>query len=349
MSLCPYTFATVLYSIVHCTNKIFKIQNFHKKILKILHSRIGNDDIPKSFTDILSKSSDLLLQFDPPANAWPFLHALPILGHTENNKRQDGNFQINFASFTFEDWSDNFSQNIQPCFNSFKSQYSLEMLESLGYIFTDKYIKSTDAQNLLKKIERDSTNDFHRFCSSLYKALLDNHCLSLDDFISQNMPHIHKTDNSTMINMAPEDDQFISVRQLTLTPMRIIFKPLNPERGNRALALRGVNNYIRVHIREENNELLDTLNDKIRLRFKLKMLENGIMCMNKTYYCIGCSTSQMKNFSYWFTTLNNGETIDQIQAQFGDFTAIKNVATYVARIGLYFSTSTPTGVSATHE
>jgi len=129
--------------------------------------------------------------------------------------------------------------------------------------------------------------------------------------------------------------------------MRVILKPLSREIGNRALRLRGVENYIRIHIREENDEMLDKLDANIGSRFKRKMLTDGIMCMGRVYYCVGSSTSQMKNSSYWFTALNNQETIDQVRRQFGDFTAIKNVATYVARIGLYFSTSTATGVSDT--
>ncbi len=311
----------------------------------LVYRRVGNDDIPGSFTDILSKSSDLLLQFDPPVNAWPFLLSLPTIGHTDNNKRQDGNFQINFASFTSENWPIT-NPIAQHSFHSFKSRYSIEMLQSLGYVFTDKYMKSSTIQNTFRQIENVSTNEFHNFCSSIYKALKDDHCLSLDDLIKHYTPKISKTD-STVIDMASVDDRFVFVRHITLTPMCVILKPLSRERGNRALRLRGVENYIRVHIREENHEILEKLDDDIRSRFKRKMLTDGIMCMNRIYYCIGSSTSQMKNFSYWFTTLNDGETIDQVRAQFGDFTVIKNVATYVARIGLYFSTSTATGVSDT--
>ena len=300
----------------------------------IFSFRIGNDDKSKSFINALSRCGDLLLQFDPPVNAWPFLLSLPIIGHTENNKRQDGNLDINFASFEYEDRPLN-DEYERPKFSSCDSQYSVAVLESLGYVFTDKYTKSTTAQNLLQKFERDHQNSFHNFCSSLYKALIDTHCLHLDDFINRNMQNTPASNKEV---------EFVFVRQLTLTPMRMIFKPLEPELGNRALHLRGVEKYIRVRIREENDEPFDRLDEQIRSRFRTKMLTNGIVCMNKTYYCIGASTSQMKNFSYWFTTLDNGETIDQIRAQFGNFLEIKNLATYVARIGLYFTTSIKTGV-----
>ncbi|CAF0746889.1 unnamed protein product [Adineta steineri] len=305
-------------------------------------TRIGNDEIPNSFTDIISKSSALFLQFDPPANAWPFLLSLPIVGHTDNNKRQDGNFHINFALFTMEDWP-NMNAIEKPCFNSFKSQYSIEMLHSLGYIFTDKYTKSQAAQKSFIKIERDFTNEFHNVCSRIYKALKGNQCLDFDDLIRLHTPNTN-TSNNMSIDMTYMDDQNVFIRHITLTPMCVIFNPLIRERSNRALRIRGTEKYIRVCIREENNENLDTLTAEIRLRFKQKMFTDGIMCMNKRYYFVGASTNQMKKFSYWFTALNDGETIDQVRTQFGDFTAIKNLATFVARVGLYFSTSFATGI-----
>lgn len=309
----------------------------------ISYCRVVNDEIPDSLTDVLSKSSTLLLQFNPPVNAWSFLLALPIVGHTDNNRRQDGNFEINFASFTTEDWSTT-NPTAKHNFHSFKSQYSVEMLQSLGYVFTDKYMKSFDIEKIFINIEKYSMDEFYNFCSSLYNALRKDHCLCLNNFISLNTSNITKN-NSAAINMTPMNNRFVFVRHITLTPMRVILKPLCPEIGNRALRLRGVENYIRVRIREENDDALDKLDSNVRSRFKLKMLTSGIICMNKNYYCVGSSTSQMKSCSYWFTALNDGEIIDQVRKQFGDFTKIKNMATHVARIDLYFSTSIPTNVS----
>ena len=269
--------------------------------------------------------------------------ALPIIGHTDNNKRQDGNLQINFASFASEDWPIG-SPMTQYCFRSFAGQYSIEMLQSLGFLFTDKCMKSSGIQKAFIEIEKNSTEKFHPFCCAIYEALKDNHCRSLDELIETNKPNATKTDH-TVVDIKLTDSRYVFVRHITLTPLRVILRPLCRELGNRALCLRGVEYYLRVYIREENDEMLDELDIDIRSRFKRKMLTNGIMCMNRTYYCIGSSSSQMKNFSYWFITLNEGESIDQVRAQFGDFHVIKNVATYVARIGLYFSTSTATGVS----
>ncbi|CAF2874818.1 unnamed protein product [Rotaria sp. Silwood2] len=304
--------------------------------------KVGNDGIPNSFTDVVSKSSDLLLQFDPPANAWLFLLSLPVIGHTNSNKRQDGNFQIAFALFTSMVWPVD-DHIVKYCGTSFKSHYSVEMLKSLGYVFTDKYLKSKIIQNSFLTIEKRSIDEFYDYCCLIRRSLRENHCFHLDDLIMSNIMNKNEA-SSTLIDMKPSNDCFFLIQSIILTPMRIILNPLNKEIGNRALRLRGVKNYIRVYIRDENEEMLDKLDSYVRLRVKQKMLTDGLLCMNRIYYCVGSSTSQRKNFSYWFTTLYDGETIDQVRAQFGDFTAIKNLATYVARVGQYFSTSSPTGI-----
>ncbi|CAF1087992.1 unnamed protein product [Didymodactylos carnosus] len=282
-----------------------------------------------SFTDILSKSSDLLLQFDPPSDAWLFLLALPLVGHTNKNKRQDGNFKITFASFTLKNWSFN-NNSVKNTFTSFKSQYSMEMVQSLGYVFTDKYMNSSDVQESFKTIERRSTHEFYEFCCLIQTHLKENHCLYFKDLAIMNNGNKNGS-ISTSIRMTSGDNQLFLIRCAVLTPMRLTFKSLNPEIGNRAVRLRGSDNFIRVYIRDENDEIFDTLDVNIRSRFKSKLFTNGITCMNRVYYCLASSTSQMKDFSYWFIALNDGETTDQVLMQYGDFSGIKNLATYVAR------------------
>ena len=59
----------------------------------------------------------------------------------------------------------------------------------------------------------------------------------------------------------------------------------------------------------------------------------------------------MKNQDFWFLALAQklqpdkaAEKIHQARMALGDLNAIRNVATYVARVGLYLTTSKPTGV-----
>ena len=62
---------------------------------------------------------------------------------------------------------------------------------------------------------------------------------------------------------------------------------------------------------------------------------------------MGTSTSQMKEMSFWFIDLPpNLKDITDAHKELGDFSGIKNIATYIARIGLYFTATWPVHVSS---
>jgi len=61
---------------------------------------------------------------------------------------------------------------------------------------------------------------------------------------------------------------------------------------------------------------------------------------------MGASTGQMKEMAFWFIDLPPKlKTITDAHNLLGRFDDIKNVATYIARVGQYFSTTWPIGVS----
>ncbi|CAF1143464.1 unnamed protein product [Didymodactylos carnosus] len=101
--------------------------------------------------------------------------------------------------------------------------------------------------------------------------------------------------------------------------------------------------FLLVHIREEDNQPLKDFDPAIKRRLKHKML-HGIKAMGRTYRLFGTSSSQLKEMSFWFAAIEN-RSIEQAWQDLGDFSEIKNVANYVARIGLYFSTSRETEIS----
>lgn len=72
---------------------------------------------------------------------------------------------------------------------------------------------------------------------------------------------------------------------------------------------------------------------------------NGISLFDQSFKYFGASTSQMKEYSFWFID-KNFQSGDVLQAynRLGNFQAIKNIATYVARIGQYFSGTIPIDV-----
>jgi nicotinamide riboside kinase len=91
-----------------------------------------------------------------------------------------------------------------------------------------------------------------------------------------------------------------------------------------------------------NNKFASILFDKkLDNTFIEQILLNGVLINNEIYHFIGYSNSQLKGRSCY---LYNG-TIDQIQQMIydnGDFQNIKNLSKRAARIGLLFSSCTPT-------
>ena len=75
-----------------------------------------------------------------------------------------------------------------------------------------------------------------------------------------------------------------------------------------------------------------------------QVLESGITICNHRYLFFGLSNSQLREFSYWFIRANSLDEIDHKRRLLGDFDAIHNIGKYVARLGLWFSKSDPTGV-----
>jgi hypothetical protein len=74
---------------------------------------------------------------------------------------------------------------------------------------------------------------------------------------------------------------------------------------------------------------------------------NGITLFGRTFKFIGSSTSQLKEMSFWFIDLPaHLSTIIDAHVLLGNFVEINNIATYIARVGQYFSTTWPVGVSS---
>lgn len=71
---------------------------------------------------------------------------------------------------------------------------------------------------------------------------------------------------------------------------------------------------------------------------------NGLKVMGRTYRFFGASNSQLREMSLWFIA-NQNRSIEEAWKVFGEFSAIKNVATFIARIGLYFTTTRETQVN----
>ena len=281
------------------------------------------------FEKIVSQSSDILLSFYDVEHTWTFLDEL-----TRGNNERRTKFNIKFVTFREEFAKYNEQLFYLPSSASMKKQYAFNILNSMGYVFQDKY-----SGELHEKFVTLNDELFNDICYSLKDQLEKDHCYDLrcvfNDYSKDKCEEGQSSEKKTY-----------SIGSIVLTPLRLLFEKRESTIGNRALRMLQFNNedmFLSVRIREEDYGELRNFDSSVRCRIKSKMLQ-GIEVMGRTYRFVGASNSQLREMSFWFMT-NNNQSIEDIWKNFGDFSTIKNVATFIARIGLYFTKSIETQVN----
>lgn len=137
--------------------------------------------------------------------------------------------------------------------------------------------------------------------------------------------------------------------------------PKEETKGHRALrhpSLGGVKNFCLVYVRPDRTEKYLT-NSFNALKYFRKIFEEGIDIgrkhfhlfgssssqLRKRFYQFGASHSQLTGHSFWFIQAESLKEISEKRALLGRLDRIDNLGTYAARLGLWFSTCSPTGVS----
>ncbi|KAA8532480.1 hypothetical protein F0562_032520 [Nyssa sinensis] len=159
------------------------------------------------------------------------------------------------------------------------------------------------------------------------------------------------------------DAGLVYVRRVQITPCKVFFCGPEVNMSNRVLRNypEDIDNFLRVSfIDEELEKLFSTdlspriasSNEKRRTDIYnriLSTLRNGIVIGNKKFYFLAFSSSQLRDNSVWMFASRPGLTAADIRNWMGDFSQIKNVAKYAARLGQSFGSSTETLNVASHE
>ena len=141
-----------------------------------------------------------------------------------------------------------------------------------------------------------------------------------------------------------ESSQSVNVAYAIITPSRIEYQPLQTNVRHRALQIYPVQNWLLVHMRGDNGiDKIHELDLQTRARFRNLMIK-GIQRDNGYYRYFGSSNSQMKEQAGWFLLLPPNENMDQAREKIGKVSKIRSVSTYIARVGLYLTTSRSAGV-----
>ncbi|CAF1279555.1 unnamed protein product [Rotaria magnacalcarata] len=309
--------------------------------------RLCGDESSVSFMREIVHCSDVVFHF-PPSQDMPWM----FLTHFLIDRAEQ--YHINFSGFKICDWSKENNRNSRPNpFDyrnaPFQDRYGLELLISLGYVFRDKWAQLTDQE---LNWQQWNPSERYSMCCFVVEQLKLDHAYDLIRTTSDYNEKKKKSnsdinDNGELV----ADKQRLKIACCTLTPLKIIFQPLEITIGSRALRLPefgGAERFLLVHFRDEDNRQLRGSNRNIQQRLKNSM-QNGISLFNKTFKYMGASTGQMKEMAFWFIDLpRNIRDITEAHQKLGTFDQIKNIATYIARVGQYFSTTRPVDIRLTH-
>ncbi|UJR27363.1 hypothetical protein I4U23_008655 [Adineta vaga] len=261
-------------------------------------------------------------------------------------------FVINYADFQNVP-SSHYNQLQSPRFNTHASSdlahYAIEMLRSLGYLFLDKYLIYEKFQHILNLDREQSPKDFYELCFKLWDKLKKNHCYSLEDIFNDDDKSNRKLSKTRY-----------QIPHFIITPLRNLIQPMHETIGHRAMrqytSEKGFQ-WMLVYIRDEDGlKKINDINNNRELRERYKnLLQEGI-CLGSysfeqlTYYYFGSSGSQMKKQEFWFmspvneSATNAASKVNEARTILGDLKKIRNVATYIARVGLYLSSSKSTDI-----
>lgn len=167
------------------------------------------------------------------------------------------------------------------------------------------------------------------------------------------------------------DDGLVYVHRVQVTPTRVYFAGPEVNVSNRVLRLyrdhknrnrtrdpnedqNNYDNFLRVSFVDEEWEKMystdlsprvaagdETKRTKLYERI-LSILREGIRIGNKKFDFLAFSSSQLRDNSLWMFAPTDDLNADGIRKWMGDFSSIRNVAKYAARLGQSFSSSTET-------
>ena len=237
---------------------------------------------------------------------------------------------------------------IAPQFDSFDSTFAMFSLSSRGFKVTDclnsSFLKhlATVPDDLLPDVLHALAHAVDQNSLCPLEVALDK---SLTD-LSKNKRATEKTSKKKKTgNELPE--HYVSVRRLVLTPTAVVGLPAVPIVENRVLRQYGADRFLRVALREEDFQKLNSWpfrykNKQRHIEAIGEVLRNGIVIADRRYHFLACSNSQLREHGLYMYACDGQNTVDTIRSWMGDLTDERCVATYVSRLGQCFTSTTAT-------
>jgi RNA-dependent RNA polymerase len=136
------------------------------------------------------------------------------------------------------------------------------------------------------------------------------------------------------------------MRRATITPSRIIFHFAEPSFSNRVTRQFGSEHFLRLKFCDEDMRKLNTARNYVdttlvyeRIR---RLLNDGIRMQNRQYAFLAMSSSQMREHGCWLFCELNNTNAQNVRNWLGDFSSIRCIGKYAARLGQSLSSSVGT-------
>lgn len=135
----------------------------------------------------------------------------------------------------------------------------------------------------------------------------------------------------------------LEIRSVYITPSRVIFEAPRITQSNRLIRKYGGDRFLRVYFRDDDLQRLSVSNLEYDAQhifdYFSSTLEKSLIILGVSFDFLAMSASQLRGHGCWFCRTDPNCTADSLRAWLGDFTQIKNVGKYAARLGQSLSAS----------
>ena len=227
-----------------------------------------------------------------------------------------------------------------PTFQTFDASYAWFCLQTRGFKVLDQ-ARSGEFTELLNTA---TTNpQFDRILNAVAVRVDEWLICDLRKTLVEELELLEKTGRTSEdAILRPDGDHFVSIRRLLITPTTMRGLSAQWGVGNRVVRHYDSDRFIRVIIRDEDLSLLSGAN---RLRKPIgaitDFLRRDLVVADRRYHFLGCSNSQLREHGLWMYAGDGqeGHTVDAIRRWMGDLSKERCIATYVSRLGQFFSAS----------
>ncbi|XP_020675734.1 probable RNA-dependent RNA polymerase 1 isoform X1 [Dendrobium catenatum] len=187
-------------------------------------------------------------------------------------------------------------------------------------------------------------------------SYLKSSCFRPAKWLQEQYGKLQRLKNRSISASISLDDGLVYVHRVQVTPTKVYFYGPEINVSNRVVRnyTEEINNFIRVSFVDEDEEKMRSIDllsrsggasssrrTEIYQRI-LSTLRNGITIGDKKFEFLAFSASQLRENSAWMFASSNGVTAAGIRNWMGNFSRIRNVAKYAARLGQSFGSSTET-------